>query len=277
MPSSSSKPSQPFWRGCASGLVWRVVNPCLGSSGAGRSHAPFARWRSVQHYGSRKPTRAVSCRLFSGGAAGFEAGLEKKRRKEWARQAPWLAERGRLQARLVEGAEGIERFLALEAKGWKGARGTALGADRGRRAFARATLVAFAERGRLQIHELALDQSPIAIGVVLRAGARAFDWKTAYDEGFGEFSPGVQLTLALSRRLQRGAGPRARRFSRVPAGPSHDRPDWPGRIELVDLVLAAEEERAWRLGAWLAVERASSALRERVKRIANRLRGRKRS
>jgi len=207
---------------------------------------------------------------------GFEAGLEKKRRKEWARQGRRLAERGRLQARLIEGAEGIERFLALEAKGWKGARGTALGADRGRRAFARAMLGAFAERGRLQIHELALDDSPIAIGVVLRAGARAFYWKTAYDEGFGDFSPGVQLTLALSRRLEREAGLALVDSCALQDHPMIDR-IWPGRIELVDLVLATGKERAWRLGAWLAVERAGSALRERVKRIANRLRGRKRS
>jgi len=214
--------------------------------------------------------------LVLGCAAGFEAGLEKKRRKEWARQGRRLAERGRLQARLVEGAEGIERFLALEAKGWKGARGTALGADRGRRAFARAMLGAFTERDRLQIHELVLADSAIAMGVVLRAGARAFYWKTAYDEGVGEFSPGVQLTLALSRGLEREPGLALVDSCALQDHPMIDR-IWLGRIELVDFVFAAGEERAWRLGAWLAVERAGSALRERVKRIVNRLRGRKHS
>jgi CelD/BcsL family acetyltransferase involved in cellulose biosynthesis len=212
--------------------------------------------------------------LVLGGGAGFEAALEKKRRKEWARQQRRLAERGRLQTRLAEGADAVERFLALEAKGWKGARGTALSADPRRLDFARAMLGAFAEQRRLQIHELALDGSAIAIGIVLRDGARAFYWKTAYDEAFGEFSPGVQLTLALSRRQEREPGLALVDSCALQDHPMIDR-IWPGRIDLVDFALAVGTERGWRLRAWLAAERAASGLRERVKRLANRLRGRK--
>jgi CelD/BcsL family acetyltransferase involved in cellulose biosynthesis len=212
--------------------------------------------------------------LVLGGAAGFEAALEKKRRKEWARQQRRLAERGRLQTRLAEGADGVERFLALEAKGWKGARGTALAADPNRLGFARAMLGAFTERGRLQIHELALDDSAVAIGVVLRDGARAFYWKTAYDEEFAEFSPGVQLTLALSRRLEREPG-----LALVDSCAQQDHPMidriWTGRIDLVDLAIPVGPQRVRRFRAWLAAERAASGLRERVKRLVNRLRGRK--
>ena len=39
--------------------------------------------------------------------------------------------------------------------------------------------------------------------LVLRSGDRAFYWKTAYDEAYAEYSPGVQLTLELSRAQQR--------------------------------------------------------------------------
>ena len=70
-------------------------------------------------------------------------------------------------------------------------------------------LAAFRVQGRLQIHELALDGAAIASGVVIRAGARAYYWKTAYDERLAEYSPGVQATLAMSRGLRRsraGAG-----------------------------------------------------------------------
>jgi CelD/BcsL family acetyltransferase involved in cellulose biosynthesis len=224
-----------------------------------------------------RAVRAMAVRvaaLVLGGGAGFESALEKKRRKEWARQQRRLAERGRLQTRLAEGADGVERFLALEARGWKGARGTALAADPHRLRFARAMLGAFAERGRLQIHELALDDSAIAIGVVLRDGSRAFYWKTAYDEELGEFSPGVQLTLALSRRLEREPGLALIDSCALQDHPMIDR-IWPGRIDLVDLAIAVGPERGWRLRAWLAAERAASGLRERVKRLANRLRGRK--
>jgi CelD/BcsL family acetyltransferase involved in cellulose biosynthesis len=208
------------------------------------------------------------------GGAGFEAALEKKRRKEWARQQRRLAERGCLQTRLAEDSDAVERFLTLEAKGWKGARGTALAADPRRFGFARAMLGAFAEQGRLQIHELALDSSAIAMGIVLRDGARAFYWKTAYDEALGEFSPGVQLTLALSRRLEREPGLELVDSCALQDHPMIDR-IWPGRIDLVDFAVAVAPERGWRLRAWLAAERAAAGQRERVKRLANRLRGRK--
>jgi CelD/BcsL family acetyltransferase involved in cellulose biosynthesis len=212
--------------------------------------------------------------LVVGGGARFEAALEKKRRKEWARQQRRLTERGRLQAGLAEGADAVERFLALEAKGWKGARGTALAAEPRRLGFAREMLGAFTERDRLRIHELALDGSAIAMGVVLRDGARAFYWKTAYDEEFAEFSPGVQLTLALSRRLEREPGLALIDSCALQDHPMIDR-IWPDRIQLVDFALAVAPDRGGRLRAWLAAERAVSGLRERVKRIANRLRGRK--
>lgn len=210
------------------------------------------------------------------GGANFEDSLDKRRRKEWARQGRRLAERGRLESRLAGGSDGIERFLALEAKGWKGARGTALGVDAARLAFARAMLAAFAERGRLQIHELALDGKSIAAGLTLRAGSRAFYWKTAYDESYAENSPGVLLTLELSRRLARETGLALVDSCALQDHPMIDR-IWPGRIELVDFALAAGASRGWRLSACVALERAWAAARERAKRIVNRLRGSKRS
>jgi hypothetical protein len=109
---------------------------------------------------------------------------------------------------------------------------------------------------------------------VLRDGARAFYWKTAYDEEFAEFSPGVQLTLALSRRMEREPGLALVDSCALQDHPMIDR-IWQGRIEFVDLALAVAAERGGRLRAWLAAERAASGLRERVKRLANRLRGRK--
>ncbi|HYA74144.1 MAG TPA: GNAT family N-acetyltransferase [Roseiarcus sp.] len=125
--------------------------------------------------------------LPAGPTSRFEAGLDKKRRKEWARQRRRLEERGRVESAAVDGAGGVEAFLALEERGWKGAQGSALGADAARAAFTREMLARFAARGQLRIHSLALDGEPIAIGLVLRSGARAFYWKTAYDERFADY------------------------------------------------------------------------------------------
>ncbi len=252
------------------GLILPGVEPVGPLAKAARALAA----RTARRLEEMNPRRRAA--LAVAGGASFEAALDGKRRKEWGRQGRRLAELGRLETRFAEGSGGIERFLALEIKGWKGARGTALAADPGRLAFARAMLGAFAQSGRLQIHELTLNDSAVAIGVVLRAGARAFFWKTAYDESFAEFSPGVQLTLALSRRLEREPDLALVDSCALQDHPMIDR-IWQARIELVDLAIPVSAGRTWLFEAWLAAERAGRAMRERAKRIINRMRRRKRS
>ena len=43
------------------------------------------------------------------------------------------------------------------------------------------------------LHALYLDGQPVSMQIVMRAGAVAFTWKTAYDEQFQDFSPGMLL------------------------------------------------------------------------------------
>ena len=74
---------------------------------------------------------------------------------------------------------------------------------------------------------------------MLRAGNRAFYWKTAYDERFAAYSPGVQATLDLSRRLERDPGLSLVDSCAVADHPMIDRA-WRDRIELVDLALSLE-------------------------------------
>ena len=68
-----------------------------------------------------------------------------------------------------------------------------------------------------------LDQTLLASGIVIRQGDHALFFKIAFDEAFARFSPGVQLTVELTRRLC--ADP-AIRFvgSTADQGPSDDRP-----------------------------------------------------
>ena len=188
-----------------------------------------------------------------------------KRHKESARLARRLAEHGRLESRVAGDAAAIERFLSLEAGGWKGARGTALADDPGLAGFAREMLAAFAWEGRLRIHELALDDAPVAAGVELRAGRRAFFWKTAYDEGYSAYSPGVLLTRALTERLIADGDVD---FVDSCAAPNHPMIDrlWPDRLKLVDLVVARRAKPHFAAAAALA--RNFVAARDRVKRLA---------
>jgi hypothetical protein len=93
------------------------------------------------------------------------------------------------------GDEAVERFLALEAAGWKGRAGTALACQPADTAFFRETCRRFAGEGRLEVRSLEVADGPLAMQVALRAGDGLFHFKVAYDERYGDFSPGVQLLV----------------------------------------------------------------------------------
>jgi CelD/BcsL family acetyltransferase involved in cellulose biosynthesis len=209
-------------------------------------------------------------------ARGFEGSLPKKRLKEWGRQMRRLKERGEVSFRTASDGAAVEKFLALEAKGWKGAQHTALGANAGLAAFTRAMLSSLAREGKLAIHFLELDDQPLATGVMLRAGDRAFYWKTAYEELYAEYSPGLQLTLELSRAQQRDPSIAATDSCAIEGHPMIDRL-WTARLALVDCVVALRPGPARGLALWLAGEIAKRRLKDLAKRLINPLRGRKSS
>lgn len=92
-------------------------------------------------------------------------------------------------------ARTITDFLALEASGWKGRRGTAMGCRPGHGAFFAAVCEAFARRGALQILSLEAGGRSAAMQCNLRAGGGIFCFKVAYDDELGRHSPGTLLEL----------------------------------------------------------------------------------
>jgi CelD/BcsL family acetyltransferase involved in cellulose biosynthesis len=148
------------------------------------------------------------------GAAYLDAALGGRHRRELARQRRHLERQGAL--RLVANGPGepvglwSERFLALEAAGWKGNAGTALANDpRDRRFFERACRE-LAPHGALSFAALELDGRPIAMACLLReaaSGGGAFVFKIAYDETFRRQSPGMQLLLEQLREIHEPASP----------------------------------------------------------------------
>lgn len=95
----------------------------------------------------------------------------------------------------------IELFLALEASGWKGRRGTALMQDPRAATFVRTMSRLMAKDEKIEIDALCADDRPIAMTISLRSQRRTFLWKTAYDETMAAFSPGAQLIPLISQRL----------------------------------------------------------------------------
>jgi CelD/BcsL family acetyltransferase involved in cellulose biosynthesis len=202
------------------------------------------------------------------------AGAGATQSKTAAKQARRLAALGNIETTC--GPDDIEAFLEVERKGWKGERRTALADDPARAAFARAALGGFAREGRLVALSLRLDGAPIAAALVLTAGGRAFYWKTAYDEAYAEHSPGVQATLALTRRLTETPG-----LTLADSCASEDHPMinrvWPDKLAFEDWAVALRPEGERPLAMWAALAQARASAREAVKRGAYRALGRKRA
>ncbi len=167
-------------------------------------------------------------------------GLGAKKLKELRRQRHRLAEHGAVRFEVARTpnavAAALEIFLALEASGWKGARGTALVQNEGDAGFIRRATVALAASGQCEIITLRAGEAPVAAGIVLRHQDRAFYFKIGVDERFSKFSPGVQLTLDLTRHLC--ADP-AIASADSTASPDHPmiNPIWRGRLSIGDVLI----------------------------------------
>ena len=166
--------------------------------------------------------------------------LGNKKLKELRRQRHRLAENGAVSFDAArspdEVAAAIEIFMKLEAGGWKGKRGTALVQDEGDAAFIRRATRALAENGQCEIVTLRAGDTPVAAAIVLRHQDRAFYFKLGVDERFAKFSPGVQLTLDLTRHLC--ADPMIASADST-ASPDHPmiNPIWRGRFAIGDVLI----------------------------------------
>jgi CelD/BcsL family acetyltransferase involved in cellulose biosynthesis len=124
---------------------------------------------------------------------GMSAGSRKKLRQHRRR----LGEKGTLTRVTASDpaalSAAIGDFLALEAAGWKGREGTAFLSNPGHAAFMRAAVAGLAQHGCVSIDALAVDGRPVSMQIILRCGVAAFTWKTAFDERFQDFSPGMLL------------------------------------------------------------------------------------
>lgn len=162
--------------------------------------------RRRPHYIAAREARAMLAGETSA-AAYLEAAMSAKKRKELRRQHNRLTEEGPLAFERIEGAEGIAEwtaeFLALEAAGWKGAAGSALASAPDTRALFEAALTGAAAAGRLERLALRLDGRAIAMLANFLTAPGAYSYKTAFDEAFARFSPGMLLQLENLALLER--------------------------------------------------------------------------
>ena len=190
--------------------------------------------------------------------------LSSKRRSELGRRRRRLAELGQLEIRSLDRAEEVDGwcddFLHLERSGWKGAEGSALACSPVHAEFFREAITgAFSER-RLHFVRMDLDERPIAMLTAFMAPPGAFGFKTAFDEGYARYSPGVLLQLDNLAELRRPG------IEWIDSCSGEDQPTlnglWSERREIVQLtVRLAGARRLIPFAAACALDRSAEALR----------------
>jgi hypothetical protein len=142
--------------------------------------------------------------------------LAGRHRKELRRQRRRLGELGKLEFCVLsppsapapgkpvnneELESWLGEFMVLEASGWKGRQGTALGSRIPDALFFLEMARACYAAGRLTASAVRLDGKALVMQILLRSGGGAFAFKIGYDEDFARFSPGVLLELDLIERV----------------------------------------------------------------------------
>lgn len=169
-----------------------------------------------------------------------------------------------------EAQTAFEEFLKLEARGWKGRRGTALRATSDTATFSREMIAALAQGGQCRIARLDFGGRTIALGVLLISGATAFFWKIAYDEEYAQFSPGVLLSCELSRALIQDPKIATTDSCACADHPMIDRL-WPEKMAVGDVFISNAVNRQFFIVA-LVSEYLLRFVRQRLKEVQNSLR-----
>ncbi|PPQ36960.1 GNAT family N-acetyltransferase [Rhodoblastus acidophilus] len=218
---------------------------------------------------------ALDATLVAVGARDF---VSAKKRKELQRQFRRFRELGAVAFHMTHDADDlrtqIEAFMLLEAKGWKGRKGTAFLNHPGSAAFLRAMSRTLGREGKCRIYWLSLDGRMIAGNIVLldRRG-QAYFWKTAYDEDYAALSPGVLLTMDMTDRLLNDKEVEIVDSCAIPDHPMIDHL-WRVRLPVADVMLGVAPEGRFAFNGLLQREKFRRSLRERTKAALARIKAR---
>ncbi len=167
--------------------------------------------------------------------------FDQKRRKELKRLRARLGEQGKLESIELDLKGDLEpflqAFLALEAKSWKGKRGTAVANDAQLQKGLAAGLHAMHGAGRVKFWQINFDGHPIASLFALVDDGEVTLGKIAHDDGFAKSSPGVLIILDATESLMGRPELTLADSNAMPGHPMIDR-IWRDRIECIDVLLA---------------------------------------
>lgn len=145
-----------------------------------------------------------------GGAAAFEASLTAKWKSNLRNREKRMAALGPLVHETVDGpipglASRLDACFALEAKGWKGANGSAIDSTHATRRFYRALAADAAANGTLRLHMLRVGERLAAFQLDLEEAGTEYVIKIGYEPELSKLSPGgLLLKRVIARALERG-------------------------------------------------------------------------
>src|SRR5207302_8109547 len=127
------------------------------------------------------------------GDAYLQAALSGDYRKKLRRWKRRLSEMGKLDFVALEDGDDpaawAEKFLQVEASGWKGKAGTALASNEADREFFVQSVATAHRRGRLDLTFLRLDGRTLAAKCCFLAPPGAFAFKIAFNEDYAKCAP----------------------------------------------------------------------------------------
>jgi CelD/BcsL family acetyltransferase involved in cellulose biosynthesis len=203
---------------------------------------------------------------------GFDAHIEtvigRRRAKDIQRNLRRLGEMGTVRLERATGPESItqrvEQFLAIEAAGWKGKKGTAFLSDADHANFAR---LAFAG-AETSVDTLLLDETPIAVSVNLGAGSTLFTPKCAFDENYRKYGPGLVLEYLVIEAFYAGTS-----FAAMNAATTNDghviSGYWNDARPMGTLIVGP---KGWRTRLLARIESVGHGTRQWAKKLINRFR-----
>jgi CelD/BcsL family acetyltransferase involved in cellulose biosynthesis len=139
-----------------------------------------------------------------------ESRFSSRRRSDFRRAARRAGEFGTVSFEMLAPDTGqfdalFDEAVAIEARSWKAAAGTAIACDSVKEAFFRCYFRAACERREFRVAFLRVDGRAVAMQLAVEWAGRYWLYKIGYDEAYARCSPGTLLMLhALGEAARRG-------------------------------------------------------------------------
>ena len=199
--------------------------------------------------------------------------IGSKRRRKLERNRRRLEECGTVSFRTYTSGDdldgAVEDFLRIEASGWKGKRGTALGCKPDTAEFARRAFGSNGIYAKSRVDLLLLNDESIAAGVIVFSGETAFSVKGGYDERYAVWGAGLLLEVEILKSFLTEKW--ATRLDSATYGPHAIDRLWPDRMSVADLTFSFAPAMAQpRLSAYNHVQDFKSVIKRPAKRFLGR-------